>query len=1710
MKEFISITSWLQDSSFNIYPTNKGDGKYHMLPTGELMIRLLEEADVYRSYQCRAINRLTGHSLLSVHRIRFTVTDSLVQVAPRILESSVSVHVKKDQTVVLPCFAQGNPPPSYVWRKEGSNGDMEIRLGGRIGSAQEVLLIERVELNDAGVWTCIVNNSVGHQKKSTTLHVAVPLSVILQPSGQVVVDVGEHFEMKCVVNGGQNPSITWLKDANPIITSNSPRPGDGGKLEIAKVGREDAGMYQCLVRDEEGSLQSSVQLILGASKPQFLYKFIQQTVQPGPAMSLKCIATGNPTPHITWTIDGFPLPQNERFVIGQYVTLHGDVISHVNISNVHVQDGGIYQCTASNRVGEVTHSAEMRVYGLPYIRSMPNISAVAGEPLYISCPVAGYPIDLITWEKEGRKLPLNRRHRVFNNGTLHIITVERGQDEGSYRCTAQNKQGKAASQVVHLSIIVPPKLGPFTFGELIEGVRTQVQCVVQAGDPPLTLQWFKDEMRITSGLGIHISKDDYSSTLAIGRVGLEHAGDYTCVATNPAKSTKLSSKLIVSVPPRWISEPKDLNVTRDGVARFDCIAEGFPTPQTTWKKIIGQHPNEYQDLNIGRHGFSLYDNGTLVIKPTLSEHEGQYLCEAANGIGSGISSTVTLNVNNPPEFDVLSTQESVRRGQTQILTCEAHGDSPLSITWTKHSSSQLNARYEVREKQVRGGLFSELIIENSVKSDSGQYACIATNPYGTTQRTILLQVQDAPGKPLDVRVLDITSRSMKISWLPPVDEQSSTLQYSVQYKRLIMDEWETFNAGNENQVTITNLQPASVYSIRIHAENLLGAGEPSDITQVTTHMEAPSGEPQGLTVTTTSSTELTASWLPPPTHTHNGELLGYYVGIREYGGGPAMAFNFTTVNALPNGVSVLLNGLRPYGKYGIVVQAFNHKGPGPMTAETIAHTLEDVPSAPPTNIQCSSQNSQSILVSWKPPPLGSQNGRIQGYRIYYENMAEYPPGYIEAETKLSTETTAKINGLQKYSNYSMEVWAFTKVGDGVKSKPIFCITDEDVPEAPTNIKVLSTSLTSLTVSWTRPNKPNGKITSYTVYWRTLEGGKGRDPEKKRVPPTQTFYQIAQLSKSGTYELWVAASTRIGEGHHTHVVYATPSNRGAAGIISFGGIYSVRLGENIELPCLMRGQPTPSRIWLPKSLPYNIQLRPDGTLIITAVQKIHQKNYTCSVTNPSGTDEITYSLKVIVPPEPPAVTVTGNGPEWIEINWNIVDTGGSAIRGYLLEHAPVSSQMLQWNEERLPRDKFSYRLNSLSCGTQYNLRMCAYNSAGTGETSRVLTSRTEGGKPAKPSFRDFIRGNVSSVTLNLNTWNNNGCPILSFNIEYKEVTHSDWLTVGKDIQGKDIFDIVGLWPGKRYKIRVKAENSAGVTTAEYSFTTLHNLGVTLSPTSVKILSEDNSVYLEPGVILPIVASVLTLISIGVAVTICFRRKRNCVTRPRHQQTTQTMVALDNKSNLAQREQYYAAVHKGMSTPVHELQCENIPEYPDDISPYATFHVATQQVSTPQHMRSFIYHDQALASMETMPLKSGNLKEEYQKIRSNSKLNKCMSACSDYSGSTTDQWSEQGASVVRPERIPLQMYGGSLPAGESSTSPEQSPVHERRIPIRHKHSSNRKEASFGFPGRLEPPSGFTDGIEISEAECDMESIHRIKGKPKGMRNKRDRRSRFTIAV
>lgn len=104
-------------------------------------------------------------------------------------------------------------------------------------------------------------------------------------------------------------------------------------------------------------------------------------------------------------------------------------------------------------MGKISHSARVNVYGLPYIRKMTRITGVAGTSLIIKCPVAGYPIETITWEREGQVLPVNRRQRVYSNGTLVVEQTQRKEDAGTYTCQAQNRQKNSARRDVEVSVI---------------------------------------------------------------------------------------------------------------------------------------------------------------------------------------------------------------------------------------------------------------------------------------------------------------------------------------------------------------------------------------------------------------------------------------------------------------------------------------------------------------------------------------------------------------------------------------------------------------------------------------------------------------------------------------------------------------------------------------------------------------------------------------------------------------------------------------------------------------------------------------------------------------------------------------------------------------------------------------------------------------------------------------------------------------------------------------------------------------------------------------------------------------------------------------------------------------------------------------------------------------------------------------------------------
>lgn len=47
------------------------------------------------------------------------------------------------------------------------------------------------------------------------------------------------------------------------------------------------------------------------------------------------------------------------------------------------------------------------------------------------------------------------------------------------------------------------------------------------------------------------------------------------------------------------------------------------------------------------------------------------------------------------------------------------------------------------------------------------------------------------------------------------------------------------------------------------------------------------------------------------------------------------------------------------------------------------------------------------------------------------------------DTKITASSETILHGLKKYTNYSMEILAYTSGGDGVRTTPINCQTEQD-------------------------------------------------------------------------------------------------------------------------------------------------------------------------------------------------------------------------------------------------------------------------------------------------------------------------------------------------------------------------------------------------------------------------------------------------------------------------------------------------------------------------------------------------------------------------------------------------------------------------------------------------------------------------------------------
>ncbi|XP_070392547.1 cell adhesion molecule Dscam1-like [Dermacentor albipictus] len=1205
VKDYVTVVSWMRSDGVVVGSRGNAvqqgaEGRYAMLPTGELVARDLgaTASEAFYTYRCQVRNAFTGQTRLSDTAGKIVATEPVSDLAPRMTETRRLVQVVQGQEAALPCIAQGHPPPGYFWFRvtdraqkgpttgSGIGGDIValrpsdrvlLRFGGSL------LVILAASVKDGGKYVCLANSSAGQEKVYTDVLVSAPLSARIEPAMQVV-DAGRSINVSCHVSGQPVIGVLWAHNGQPLFALSPGRDGIGSGdapttptarvqllsrdlLRIASAKRQDSGMYQCLAFNEDDSAQGSAEIVVREDAPVLNHVFSELLAVPGSTVSLRCAASGNPLPQVTWALDGDSVPESYNVRVGDYVSSERLVHSYVNLTGVRVEDGGLYACEARNAAGQASHSARLVVPGRPVLRRpMRNVTALAGCTMILHCPVAGHPIRSVTWKKDGRWLPQNHRQRSFPNGTLVVNQVQRGQDSGIYGCAATDPAGNMAGGELTVRVMTPPVLSPFNFpNDLTEGKRAGAACIVSDGDPPISIGWLKDGRPLDeTALGATVSRtNDYTSFLSITAVRQEmHSGLYTCVASNPAASANRSATMVVRVGPRWRHRPEDKAATMGQPMSFDCQADGFPVPVIRWKKERLSEDGGRQFATITSSArVRVLENGSLAINDVERSDAGRYLCQSQNGVGPGVSTVVKLDVHAAAHFAEKFRAVTVRRGDAASLECRAHGDPSISLSWTRDGrrfDAAQEPRYAIEGNTGSSWAESVLRITGADRRDSSLFMCRAENAYGADDASFRLIVQEPPDKVEGLEPTHISSRTVTLAWSAPYSGNSPVLKYLLEH-RTLSGTWERETDVSTTHPTealshvVDGLQPSTNYEFRIRAGNVLGLGDFSDPIIVTTKQEAPGGIPQDIKVTPAGSRSLHVTWKPPPDEVKYGGVQGYYVGYRVWGSGQPYLYK-TLESGLPSSSpsqkqQCLLGELRPRTRYGIVVQAFNAEGAGPSSDEIVAYT-PDVDLPVPPRLKLVSSTSSSIQLSWVAP----KNQPINGYLLFYkgEPGLETSNAIVqEAPEWSSVQTTAErstyvFRGLSCGGSYVFYAHAFNSAGRGARSNVLLAKTDGSVPVAPDLRDLVSASPTRAVLRLAAWKSGGCPITSFTVLHRRHSAYDHWDPPVTvHAPDVSELSKLPQelvirhLTPATRYQLLVTAHSEAGS-THAEYVFVTPT------------------------------------------------------------------------------------------------------------------------------------------------------------------------------------------------------------------------------------------------------------------------------------------------------------------------------------------------------------------------------------------------------------------------------------------------------------------------------------------------------------------------------------------------------------------------------------------
>nr|XP_060626753.1 brother of CDO isoform X2 [Anolis sagrei ordinatus] len=757
-----------------------------------------------------------------------------------------------------------------------------------------------------------------------------------------------------------------------------------------------------------------------------------------------------------------------------------------------------------------------------------------GGLVTLRCEVEPLKVN-VTWRLNGKEVPpLDDVLGIRIEQRLLTITALNNHTVGRYQCIAHVPEGVVASipAMVTLANLKDFKYDGQHVIEVDEGNTAVIACDLPESHPKAQVRYSVKQEWLES------SRDNYlimpSGNLQIVNASQDDEGTYKCAAYNPVTQevkTSVSSERLrvrrsaaeaarIIYPP----EAQTIIVTKGQNLILECVASGIPPPRVTWAK---------DGSGVSGYNKTRFLLSNLLIDTISEEDSGTYSCMADNGVGETAAAVILYNVQvfEPPEVSMELSQQIITWGQSVKFTCKVRGNPQPSVVWLRNAVPLFSShRMQLSRRALR--------VSSVGPEDEGIYQCMAENEVGSAQAMVQLRIaqpQTTP-EPQHVSVADFAhsvmpptrlsnsekvlkdkalslkprpttpavstqcptqdqvspaeapvilssprttkTDSYELLWKPRHDSRAPVLYYIVKHRKVMnsSDSWTVQDVpANQHYLTLTKLDPGSLYEVEMAAYNCAGEGQTAMVTFRTGRRPKPDIVPYkeqhfqeddpGASSRSTNQSDNTRLSPPEapdrPTISMASETSVYVTWIpRGNGGFPIQSFRveykklkklgdwvLATSDIPPSRLSVEITGLEKGVSYKFRVRALNILGESEPSTASKPHVVSgysnrvyERPVAGPYITFTDAINETTIMLKWMYVPASNNNTPIHGFYIYYrptdsDNDSDYKKEEVEGDRYWHS-----ISHLQPETSYDIKMQCFNKGGESEFSNVMICET----------------------------------------------------------------------------------------------------------------------------------------------------------------------------------------------------------------------------------------------------------------------------------------------------------------------------------------------------------------------------------------------------------------------------------------------------------------------------------------------------------------------------------------------------------------------------------------------------------------------------------------------------------------------------------------------